>query len=75
MKETKREALIAYRGKRTQAEMASKYGVSQQLWSCWENGLSAPSLPIIVKLEEDSGVPMEKLFFDLFNQETRLRQA
>lgn len=75
MKETKREALIAYRGERTQAEMASKYGVSQQLWSCWENGLSTPSLPIIVKLEEDSGVPMEKLFFDLFNQETRLRQA
>ena len=75
MKETKREALIAYRGERTQAEMASKYGVSQQLWSCWENGLSAPSLPIIVKLEEDSGVPMEKLFFDLFDQETRLKPA
>jgi len=75
MKEVKREALVAYRGERTQAEMASKYGVSQQLWSCWENGLSAPSLPIIVKLEEDSGVPMEKLFFDLFNQETRLKQA
>ena len=75
MKEIKREALIAYRGNRNQAEMASKYGVSQQLWSCWENGISAPSLPIIKKLEEDSGVPMEKLFFDLFDQETRLKPA
>lgn len=75
MKEIKREALIAYRGKRTQSEMASKYGVSQQLWSCWEKGVSAPSLPIIKKLEEDSGVPMKKLFFDLFDKETRLKPA
>ena len=71
----KREALIAYRGDRTQAEMASIYKVSQQLWSCWETGISAPSLPIIRQLERDSGVPMEKLFFDLFDKETRLKPA
>lgn len=71
----KREALIAYRGERSQSEMAKLYGVSQQLWSCWETGVSAPSVPIIKRLESDSGVPMEKLFFDLFDQETRLKPA
>ena len=71
----KREALISYRGDRSQAEMAKLYGVSQQLWSCWESCVSAPSVPIIKKLEEDSGIPMEELFFDLFNKETRLNQA
>ena len=75
MKEVKRDALISYRGKRSQAEMAQLYGVSQQLWSCWEKGITSPSLPIIKKLEEDSGVPMEKLFFDLFDKETRLKPA
>ena len=71
----KREALIAYRGGRSQAEVAKRYGVSQQLWSCWKSGVSAPSIPIIKRLEDDSGVPMEKLFFDLFNKETRLKPA
>ena len=75
MKEMKRDALIAYRGDRTQAEMASKYGVSQQLWSCWEKCVSAPTLPIIKQIEADSGIPMEELFFDLFDKETRLKPA
>jgi transcriptional regulator with XRE-family HTH domain len=75
VKNKERPALIKYRGKRTQAEMASQYGVSQQLWSCWEKGISAPTLPIIKQLEADSGVPMEKLFFDLFDKETRLKPA
>lgn len=74
MENVARKALISYRGKRSQAEMAKQYGVSQQLWSCWENGISAPTLPIIKKLEEDSGIPVEKLFFDLFDRETRLLQ-
>ncbi len=69
----KREALISYRGDRSQAEMSKQYGVSQQLWSCWETGISAPSIALIKKLEEDSGTPMEELFFDLFNKETRLK--
>ncbi len=68
----KRDALISFRGKRSQSEMAKKYNVSQQLWSCWENGDSAPSVPIIRQLEKDSGIPMEELFFDLFDKETRL---
>ncbi len=71
----KRQALIAYRGERSQSEMAQLYGVSQQLWSCWESGISAPSIPIIKRLEDDSGIPMEKLFFDLFDKETRLKPA
>jgi len=75
MERKTREALISYRGERTQAEMASKYGVSQQLWSCWEKGITSPTLPIIKQLEADSGVPMEKLFFDLFDKETRLKPA
>jgi len=75
VKNVQRKALISYRGKRSQSEMAKQYGVSQQLWSCWEQGVSAPTLPIIKRLEEDSGVPMEKLFFDLFNKETRLKQS
>lgn len=71
----KREALIAYRGKRSQADIAKQYGVSQQLWSCWETGVSAPTLPIAMRLSEDSGVPLERLFFDLFDKETRLNPS
>lgn len=71
----KRELLVSFRGNRSQAEMAKIYGVSQQLWSCWETGISAPSTPIIKRLETDSGIPMEKLFFDLFDKETRLTTA
>jgi len=59
----KRQALIDYRGRRSQAEMAELYGVSQQLWSCWENGNSTPLPYLMKKLEDDTGVPMEKKFF------------
>ena len=63
----KREHLIAFRGKRTQAEMASQYGVTQQSWSLWERGENTPSLPIMKQLEDDIGIPMEDIFFDVFN--------
>ena len=64
----KRKPLINFRGKRSQAEMAVAYGVSQQAWSYWENGVSAPSIAMMQRLERDSGVPMEVLFYDVFNK-------
>lgn len=63
----KREQLISFRGMRTQAEMANLYGVTQQAWSMWERGENTPSLPVMKKLEEDIGIPMEDIFFDSFN--------
>lgn len=65
----KRETLIKYRGKRTQAEMAKKYGVSQQSWCKWEKGESKPNVVIMKQIEIDSGVPMESIFFDVFNND------
>ena len=41
--------LVQLRGERTQTEMAEKYGVSQQSWSCWENGARKPPLNIMLK--------------------------
>ena len=62
----KNVALIAYRGERAQIEMAAMYGVSQQLWSCWENGISTPALSIMKRIEDDSGIPMEYMFCNAF---------
>jgi transcriptional regulator with XRE-family HTH domain len=61
-----REMLIQYRGKRSQKEMAEKYGVSQQLWSFWELGKSTPKPHIMKKIALDSKKPMEKIFSDAF---------
>lgn len=63
-----REMLIQYRGSRSQKKMAEKYGVSQQLWSFWELGKSTPKPHIMKQIEIDSGIPMETLFFDVFNK-------
>lgn len=38
----KREKLIAFRGERSQVDMASLYGVTQQAWSKWELGIWKP---------------------------------
>ena len=64
----KRTKLIAFRGERTQQDMAKHYGVSQQSWSLWEKGESAPNVVTMKKLEKDSGVPMESLFPDVFEE-------
>lgn len=71
----KRQLLVEYRGKRSQSEMAAIYGVSQQLWSCWENGVSAPVPHIMKAIAIDSGIPMDEIFFDLFNQENWLNRS
>jgi len=63
----KRSLLVKYRGKRKQKEMADMYGVSQQVWSRWENMQAAPSVINMKRLEDDIGKPMEKIFFDVFN--------
>ena len=63
----KREALIKYRGTRTQEEMGRRYGVKQQAGWAWENGITKPNLATMKQIELDSGVSMEVLFFDAFN--------
>ena len=68
----KREKLIKYRGKRSQAEMAKMYGVTQQSWCKLEQGESKPGVVIMKKIEVDSGMPMETIFFDIFNNHKQL---
>ena len=58
----KRVELIKYRGDKKQ------YKVSQQAWSSWENGDKKPDVATMKQIERDSGIPMETLFFDVFNK-------
>lgn len=67
-----RELLIKYRGKRSQATMALKYGVSQQAWSNWERGVDTPKLHTMAEIEKDSGFSMKEIFFDSFNKQQLL---
>ena len=62
-----RLALVRYRGGKSQNEMASKFGVSQQTWSFWESGKSTPTIQKMKRLEVASGVSMEVLFPDVFS--------
>lgn len=55
------------RGKKTQAEIAKEYNVSQQCWQSWETGRTLPSNSIMLKMEKDFRIPMENIFFDSFN--------
>ena len=64
----KRVELIKYRGDKSQADMAKQYKVSQQAWSSWENGDKKPDVATMKQIEIDSGIPMETLFFDVFNK-------
>ena len=59
--------LSTFRGSRTQREMAEHYGVSQQLWSLWEKGERTPPAATMLRLQQDSGIPMEQLFYTQFN--------
>lgn len=63
-----RELLVKYRGKRSQREMALRYGVSQQLWAMWELGKCIPRPHVMKQIAEDAKIPMERLFYDAFNQ-------
>lgn len=62
-----RVELIKWRGKRSQREMAKKYGVSQQAWSFWESGKSTPPAKKMFQLSRASGKSMKSLFPDVFN--------
>lgn len=62
-----RTKLIKFRGERSQDEMAKIYGVTQQTWSNWERATKTPSPSIMKQIEIDSGIPMEELFFDAFD--------
>ena len=75
----KRQQLIDYRGERSQEKMGNMYGVTQQSWSKWERGAASPSLAVMKKIEIDSGISMEVIFFDSFNNlkllKTRISKA
>lgn len=68
-----RTPLVKYRGERTQSEMARIYGVSQQAWSKWERGIDTPKPHIMKQIAIDSGIQMEVLFFDVFNNSKLLK--
>lgn len=55
------------RGNRSQIEIASVYGVSQQAWSSWETGRTLPDNKIMLRMEYDFQLPMEVIFFESFN--------
>ena len=65
----KRQILIDFRGNKSQEEMAKSYGVTQQVWSRWENGTQKPKVETMKRLEDDVGIPMEEIFFDVFDTE------
>ena len=70
----KRQALIDFRGDRSQKEMGERYGVTQQAWTQWENGDKKPDVTIMKQIEKDSGIPMEVIFFDVFNKKDLLKE-
>ena len=64
-----REGLVRLRGKRSQAEMATIYGTSQQNWFNWENGISRPrDYALMSRISNDADISLEELFFDLFDR-------
>lgn len=67
-----RERLIKARGSKSQEEMAKIFGVRQQTYSSWETGRSKPLPSIMKQMEIYFSIPMEELFFDLFNSEMLL---
>ncbi|MDB2122164.1 helix-turn-helix transcriptional regulator [Clostridium paraputrificum] len=57
-----KDRLIDYRNELripTQTEMASRLGLSRQLYSNLENGTKTPSKNVLKKLVNDSGLPEE----------------
>lgn len=71
----RRELLIRFRGDKTQNKIAQEYGVTQQEWSYWETGKQNPNTVMMRQLEKDSGIPMEDLFPDVFNNSKLLKGA
>lgn len=70
-----RETLIKARADKSQEEMAQIFGVRQQTYSSWETGRSKPTPFIMKQMEVYFSIPMEELFFDVFNSKTLLNNA
>lgn len=51
----------------TQAEIANRLGVSQQVYSSWETGRTTPKPRQMQCLEDLFGVKKEEIFFGVFN--------
>lgn len=51
----------------TQAELASKLGVTQKVISSWETGNATPRPAMMQKIEDYFKVPKEEIFFAAFN--------
>lgn len=58
-----RRLLITFRGNRSQEEMAQLYGVTQQAWSLWEQGLRTPPYLTMKKIANDIGSSIDDIFF------------
>lgn len=57
------------RAKGTQAEVAKELGISTVYLRMIENGTFKPGRDLMIRLSEYFGVPLEKLFPDLFEKE------
>lgn len=68
-----RKCLINARGNLSQTEVAGIFGVKQQTYSHWEVGRNAPPPRIMKAMENYFGIPMEELFFDVFNSKNELK--
>ncbi|WP_196590499.1 helix-turn-helix transcriptional regulator [Pectinatus frisingensis] len=68
----KKNLLQVLRGNKSQSEIASSYGVSQQAWRSWESGRTVPNNEIMLKMEKEFPIPMEVIFFDSFNYKNEL---
>jgi len=73
--EEMRDILIKARGDTSQKEMALIFGVKQQTYSSWETGRSKPAPFIMKQMEIHFSIPMEELFFDVFNSKMLLNNA
>mgnify|MGYP003595565165 CR=1 FL=1 len=70
----KKNLLQLLRGEKSQNEMASIYGVTQQTWYSWESGRTVPNNEIMLKMEIEFSIPMEVIFFASFNYKMKLNK-
>ncbi|MGL5676815.1 MAG: helix-turn-helix transcriptional regulator [Cellulosilyticaceae bacterium] len=67
--------LALIRGNTPQNEMAKRFDVSQQTWSSWEKGRTAPDLSTMLDMEKEYGIPMEVIFFEESNYKMKLKET
>ena len=70
----KKNLLQLLRGEKSQNEMASIDGVTQQTWYSWESGRTVPNNEIMLKMEIEFSIPMEVIFFASFNYKMKLNK-